>query len=146
MLVTVETQNKKCIVETEYWYAWKDDIKEDLIEMSFTEEEFTELPDKLTLTTSDVYRWGHITVDMPYQDYEQMDWQGNDEWNATHYSREDWSFSDGTGNDYDFNFDMGEDVTEYEVYDLIREKGDVDDSEVALIGPLTATVDDEDVE
>ena len=71
MLVTVETQNKKCIVETEYWYAWKDDIKEDLIEMSFTEEEFTELPDKLTLTTSDVYRWGHITVDMPYEDYEQ---------------------------------------------------------------------------
>ena len=60
--------------------------------------------DKLTLTTSDVYRWGHITVDMPYEDYEQMDWQGNDEWNATHYSREDWSFSDGTGNDYDFNF------------------------------------------
>ena len=41
---------------------------------------------------------------------------------------------------------MGEDVTEYEVYDLIRDKGDVDDSEVALIGPLTATVDDEDVE
>ena len=75
-----------------------------------------------------------------------MDWQGNDEWNATHYSREDWSFSDSSGNDYDFNFDIGEDVTEYEVYDLIRDKGDVDDSEVALIGPLTATVDDEDVE
>ena len=146
MLVTVETQNKKCIVETEYWYAWKDDLKEDLIELEFTEEEFDELPDKLTLTTTDVYRWGHITVDMPYEDYEQMDWQGNDEWNATRYSREDWSFSDSSGNDYDFNFDIGEDVTEYEVYDLIRDKGDVDDSEVALIGPLTATVDDEDVE
>ena len=146
MLVTVETQNKKCIVETEYWYCWKDDVKEDLIELEFTEEEFDELPDKLTLTTSDVYRWGHVTIDMPYEDYEQMDWQDNDEWDATQYSREDWSFSDSTGNDYDFNFDLGEDVSEYEVYDLIREKGDVDESEVAFIGPLTATVDDEDVE
>ena len=46
MLVTVETQNKKCIVETEYWYCWKDDVKDDLIELEFTEEEVNGLNDK----------------------------------------------------------------------------------------------------
>lgn len=141
MLVKVETQNKKCIVETENWFVYKDDLKDDLIEMGFTEEEFNELPDELTLTTTNVYRGGHITVEMPHEDYEQMDWEGNDEWNASIYGSDDFLFSDVTGNDYDFNFDMGEDVNEDEVYDLIQEQGDVD-SEVTLTGPLTATVDD----
>jgi hypothetical protein len=144
MLVAVKTINKKCVVETEYWFCDKEDSKDKLIEIGFTEDEYKDLPDRLTMTKSDVYRWGEIAVNMPKEDFEEMDWENNDEWDATQYDREDWSFSDGCGDDQDYDFEMGEKVDDYDMDDFMREYGDVDECEVSFIGPLNAEIIDED--
>ena len=141
MLVTITTQNKKCIVETEDWVCDKEPCKDDLIELGFTEDEYEELPDSLTMKATVDYRWGEVTVDISKEEFEETDWENNDEWWV--HDREDWSFSDGCGSDQDYDFEISDNVDMGGLYDIFNNNGDVDECEVVLLGPLTATVDED---
>ncbi len=145
----VENAHKKAWVEVCNWTVKLEDILEQLDE---DDEDQKELKENLKLESDDTWlemteevgwRWGTGTLVMTREEYENYDWENNDQFEL--YEHEDAEFyeaNDGCWTDISFsNLDC--DVDEDELYELMREYGDIEECSHVICGPIAVEIEEE---
>ncbi len=154
--VKIENSDKKSVYEINHWALNKsncdgwDDDETQLAENTKLEDGYQEEGEEpkestwIQMTEEIGWRWGDVEIIMEKEEYEEYDWNDNDEFLASDYEMELGSMTDGCWTEIEFmNLHEDNESDEDELYDLIRDYGDVEDYECWFHGPITHEVTEE---
>ena len=148
----ISNGHKKSFVEVCKWSCKLEDIVENL---DADDEDHQLLKENLKLEADDQWlemteevgwRWGSGSVVMTKEDYDAYDFD-NEDGEHSFYDFEDAEFyeaNDSCWGDYEFqNLHEDCEVDEEELYDLMRDYGDIEDCEYIIAGPVEHEIEEE---